>query len=209
MRLLTGKFLAAETRRNAGFRRLLTFPSSRFTPMNEYVAWRRADLALRCAVAVAALGLAGCSSGTSFPKTYEIKGSVLVNGKPAQDVQVTLNRTSADKLALPASPHGVTDSKGEFYITSYNSDDGAPDGDYVVTIEWREATGIIKKDFDGPDRLGGAYSKVDKNKGTPGFTVKVEGKPQELAPFKLTQSPEAKARAEAGKKGMDFKGGMK
>jgi hypothetical protein len=175
--------------------------------MNEYVARRRAVLALGCAVA--ALGLAGCSSGTNFPKTHEIKGSVLVNGKPAPDVQVTLNRTSADKLTVQATPHGVTDSNGEFFITSYNSEDGAPDGDYVVTIEWREATGIMKKDFDGPDRLGGAYAKVDKNKGTPGFTVKVEGKPQELPPFKLAQSPEAKARAEAGKRGMDFKGGMK
>ena len=179
--------------------------------MHTYFERRRALIALRCAVAVVTLSLMGCGgSGPNFPKVHEIKGTVLVNGQPAQDVQVTLNRISTEKLAVPTVPRGVTDPKGEFLITSYNADDGAPDGDYVVTIEWREATGIMKKDFDGVDRLGGAYSKVDKNKGTPGFAIKVEGKPQELPPFKLTQSAEAKARADAGKKGgLDFKGPMK
>ncbi len=178
--------------------------------MNAYFVKNKALAVLGCVAAVTALGLTGCSTGPSFPKVHEVKGTVQINGQPAKGVLVTLNRTSTEQLSTPATPQGRTDDRGEFQITSYNSDDGAPNGDYVVTFEWREPTGIMKNQYDGPDRLGGAYAKVDKNKGTPGFTVKVEGKPQELPPFKLTQSPEAKTRAEAGKKGgMDFKGPMK
>ena len=161
----------------------------------------RAPRALRWTVVVAALVLAGCGDGRSFPKVYEVKGTVLVNGQPANDVQITLHRTSGDALPTAATPQGVSDAKGEFLLTSYNADDGAPNGEYVVTIEWRERTGIMKQDFEGIDRLGGAYAKVEKTKEMPGFVVKVEGKPLELPPFKLTQSPEAKAKAAATKKG--------
>ena len=73
---------------------------------------------------------------------------------------------------MPATPQAVTDTNGEFHLTSYNADDGAPDGDYVVTIEWRERTGLMKQDFEGPDRLGGAYAKMEKTKSMPGFVVK-------------------------------------
>ncbi len=166
-----------------------------------HCARRGAPRTLQCAVAVAALLFAGCGDGRSFPKAYEVKGSVLVNGQPANDVQITLHRISPDPLTTPATPQGVSDAKGEFYLTSYNTDDGAPNGEYVVTIEWRERTGIMKQDFEGNDRLGGAYAKVEKTKEMPGFKIKVDGGPLELPPFKLTQSPEAKAKAAAAKKG--------
>ncbi len=178
--------------------------------MQQRSALRQVQLALRITIAIAALAMAGCGDGKNLPKVYLVKGSVLVNGQPASDVQVVLNRTSTDKLSVPTTPQAVTDAKGEFLITSYNSDDGAPEGDYVVTFEWRERTGLTKQDLDGPDRLGGAYAKAEKNKDIPGFVVKVEKKPVELPPFKLTQSAAAKARAEAGKKGgMNFQGPLK
>jgi hypothetical protein len=186
-----------------------TKPSSRgrllsleqVSTMQQHCAGRQTTLALRCSVAVAALIFMGCGDGRSFPKVYEVKGAVLVNGQPANDVQVTLNRISPEPLATPATPQAITDTKGEFFITSYNADDGAPSGEYVVTIEWRERTGIMKQDFEGVDRLGGAYAKIDKTRNMPGFIIKVEGRPLELPPFTLTQSPEAKARADAAKKG--------
>jgi hypothetical protein len=155
------------------------------------------------AVAVsAALAIAGCGDGRNFPKTFPVKGTVLINGQPASDVQVVLNRTSADRLSAPATPQAMTDSKGEFLITSYYAEDGAPEGEYVVTIEWRERSGPMKTEYDGPDRLGGTYAKVEKTKGIPGFTIKVGGQPLELPPFNLTQSAAAKAKADPGKKGV-------
>jgi hypothetical protein len=101
---------------------------------------------------------------------------------------------------VPATPQAVTDKNGEFQITSYLTNDGAPEGEYVVTIEWRERSGVMKTEFEGVDQLGGAYAKVEKTRGLPGFVVKVERQPLELPPFELTQSPEAKRKAEEAKK---------
>lgn len=163
---------------------------------------RSVHRALRIFVALAVLAIAGCADGRSFPKAFPVKGTVLVNGQPASDVLVVLNRISPDKLSVPATPQATTDSKGEFLITSYNAEDGAPEGEYVVTIEWRERSGPMKTEFDGPDRLGGAYAKMEKTKGMPGFTIKVDRQPLALPPFNLTQSAAAKAKADSGKKGV-------
>jgi hypothetical protein len=156
------------------------------------------------------LVLAGCGDSRSFPKVYEVHGTILVNGQPTDGCQIFLSRTSGPQLETPASPQGITDSNGEFLITSYNTDDGAPEGEYVVTIEWHERTGITKQEFGGPDKLGGAYSKVDKTKGMAGFTLKIEGAPLQLPPFKLTQSADAKAKADGAKKGpLNLRGPLK
>jgi len=164
---------------------------------------RRVHRALGAVVAFAALATAGCGGGRSFPKTFPVKGTVLVNGQPAGDVMVILNRISPDKLSVQTTPQALTNSKGEFLLTSYNAEDGAPEGEYVVTIEWHERSGPLKTDFDGPDRLGGAYAKTEKTKGMPGFTIKVDKQPLELPPFNLTQSAAAKAKA-TKKGGMNF-----
>lgn len=161
--------------------------------------FRQARLALRGLVALAVVGLASCGSDDNARhKVYPVKGKVLVNGQPAHEAQVTLNRTFAEKN--PVAPSAMTDQNGDFQVTSYQFGDGAPEGEYVVTITWRERSGITKQDFDGPDRLGGAYATQDKTKGMPGFVVKVDKKPTELPPFELKQSAEAKRRAEEAKK---------
>jgi hypothetical protein len=162
--------------------------------------FRAPHAALRLTVALAAIALASCGGGRNFPKVYPVKGKILVNGQPAHDCQIFLSRTSAESLAVPATPQAVTDKNGEFQITSYHSNDGAPEGEYVVTIEWRERSGIMKQEFEGVDLLGGAYAKVEKTRSLPGFVVKVERQPLELPPFELTQSAEAKRKAEEAKR---------
>jgi hypothetical protein len=164
--------------------------------------------ALRVAVALALFGLAACGDSRGFPKVYPVKGKILVNGQPAGDCQIYLNRTAADKSAAGVRPQGVTNASGEFQITSFASNDGAAEGEYVVTIEWREPVGLMKS-FEGVDQLDGAYAAVEKTKGLPGFVIQVDRKPLELPAFDLKQSPEAKRKAEEAKKrrpGFDGKG---
>src|SRR5438067_3375069 len=140
-------------------------------------------------VGITTVALVSCA-GKGNPKTYPVKGKVLVNGQPAQECQVALNWSKDEKR--PATPQGLTNENGEFQLTSFVSNDGAPEGEYVVTIEWHERSGVTKMDFDGPDRLGGEYARIDKNKGLPGFVVKVDRQPLELPPFDLKQSAAAK-----------------
>jgi hypothetical protein len=164
---------------------------------------------LRAVIAVTLLILASCGK-SQFHKVYPVKGKVLVNGKPAFECMVHLNRTFDDDHPRRVSPYALTDEKGEFQVTSYITHDGAPEGEYVVTIEWRERSGLLKNNFEGIDRLDGAYAKVEKTKTLPGFVIKVGRAPLELPPFELTQSAEAKRKHEEWKKrGQRLLGGDK
>jgi hypothetical protein len=153
---------------------------------------------LQAAVAVAFVTLVSCGGGRNFHKVYPVKGKILVNGQPVEECQIVLNRTFEDKN--PVTPQALTNANGEFQITTYFANDGAPEGEYIATIEWRERSGVTKMDFEGPDRLGGVYAKVEKTKALPGFVIKVEKSPLELPPFNLTQSAEVKRKLEEAKK---------
>ena len=154
---------------------------------------------LRAVVAVTVLGLAACG-GSDFHKVYPVKGTILVNGRPANDCLIYLNRTFDDNHPRRVTPYALTGENGEFQITSYITNDGAPEGEYVVTIEWRERSGVLNNNFEGIDRLDGAYAKVESTKSRPGFVVKVGRQAQELPPFNLTQTAEAKRKHEEWKK---------
>ena len=158
--------------------------------------------ALRATLALAVVALASCGDSKNQRKVYPVKGKILVNGQPAPECQVYLIRTSDDNHPSKVTPQGMTNENGEFQLTTYASNDGAPEGEYVVTIEWRERSGGLGQlaNYDGPDRLGGIYAKAEKTKGLKGFVVKVERTPLELAPFELTQSAELKRRVEEAKR---------
>lgn len=163
-------------------------------------------LARRIGLAVTVLTLASCGNERFTHKVYPVKGKIQVNGQPAKDCQVVLNPTYEDKH--PIAPLGRTNDAGEFQITSYTPNDGAPEGQYVVTVTWPKNSGQTYGTLDGIDQLGDAYATVDKTKGMPGFTIKVERQPLELPPFDLKQSAAVKRRVEgeANRKKMDFSG---
>jgi hypothetical protein len=156
--------------------------------------------ALQVIASLAVVVLVSCGDGRNLHKVYPVKGKVLVNGQPANECRILLNRTFDDDHPFRVTPQGLTDQNGQFQITSYHPHDGAPEGEYVVTIEWRERTGLTKMNFDGPDQLNGAYAKVEKTKGLPGFVVRVGREPLELPPFELKQSAEVKRRSEESKR---------
>jgi hypothetical protein len=166
---------------------------------------RPVHVVLRAALAFGIIALASCADGRNLPPVYPVKGKILVNGKPAEECQITLNPTSDDKKVV--IPQGMTDANGEFQITSFYANDGAPTGEYVATVTWRERSGITKQEFEGIDRLGGVYAKVEKTKALPGFVVKVEKQAVELPPLELTQSAAVKRQVEEAKKRKPTYGG--
>lgn len=79
-------------------------------------------------------------------------------------------------------PHGEVDADGRFRIGTYDTADGAPAGEYAVTITWPET----KADPGGGevttgDRLGGRYSDPAKSK----WKVQIRDGTNELEPFRL------------------------
>jgi hypothetical protein len=81
-------------------------------------------------------GLGGCkqSDGSTI---YPVSGQVLVNGKPAAAALVTFHPIGVHTGA--PRPTGRAAEDGTFTLTSNVGGDGAPAGEYRVTVVWTQA----------------------------------------------------------------------
>ena len=95
--------------------------------------------------------LSGCQ-GTESSSALPYEGEVKINGKPISGAMVVFHsKNTGDQMV---SPSGTTDGTGKFRLTSNKEFDGAPAGDYAVTITWfkpvttgnkvREEDGIVR-----------------------------------------------------------------
>ena len=91
--------------------------------------------------------------------------------RPIADAEVVLKSAKSDYTQTTKS-----NADGDFQF------DAAPLGEYIVTFEWRERSGLLKNNFEGPDRLKGRYYDPKKSK----YRITVEKKKHDLPPFELT-----------------------
>ncbi|MCS7270435.1 MAG: metallophosphoesterase [Gemmataceae bacterium] len=66
--------------------------------------------------------------------TYPAAGVVTLDGQPLPRAEVTLHRLQPGGKGLRAVADGWTDESGRFQLSTYSRFDGAPEGEYVVTI---------------------------------------------------------------------------
>jgi hypothetical protein len=132
---------------------------------------------------VLAAVIAGCSRTPrqfeSLP-TYPVEGQVLVQGKPAEGVQVFLHPREPSQRG---KPRGTTNAEGKFQLRTYHDGDGAPAGEYTVTIYWPGPYNpkMAVEDQMPPDRLGERFMNPA---GSP-LTATVSAGPTTLPPFKI------------------------
>jgi len=90
---------------------------------------------------------------------------VRVSGAPAVDAQITFHPTRDDPAnAMPVRPRGLVGADGVARLTSYFTDDGAPEGDYTVTIVWPTTKSNRDEAPPAPDRLKGRYADAKRSK---------------------------------------------
>jgi hypothetical protein len=84
-------------------------------------------------------------------------GQVFVGGRPAANATVIFYPQGVkDVKAYPAA---TVAPDGSFRVTTHKDGDGAPEGDYIVTIVWPEdKRPDAEKEDDRPDRLGGRFA---------------------------------------------------
>jgi hypothetical protein len=130
-----------------------------------------------------------CSACSSGEPSYPTRGQVLVGGKPAAGAVVTL--TPRDARATGPKPSGVVGADGWFTVRTYEIAtrtvrDGAPPGQYVVTISWAPGPSrdSLRRTAPEPDLLGGRYRE---SKTSP-LRAEVKEGPTELPPFRLGES---------------------
>src|SRR5689334_6662664 len=89
------------------------------------------------------VGVAGCGSSNQ-PALYPVQGKVVVDGQPAANVMVRFNPLG-DTSPLPLASQGITGSDGTFTLSTHQTADGAPAGQYAVTFQWFD----LRVDKDG------------------------------------------------------------
>lgn len=132
------------------------------------------------AATLLAVALAGCSR-EGRPKTSPVSGKAVVNGKAVEGLSLTFHPLDQPNNTVPGTAR--TRADGSFEVTSFLPGDGAPPGEYVVTVTWpdRYATNPGGQEYPVGDRLGGAYSRKD---GTP-LKVTIREGENRLDPFDL------------------------
>lgn len=115
------------------------------------------------------------------PATFPVSGSLLIDGTPAVRAAITFHRTTPAADGKVYGPSAHTDDNGSFRITTFTAYDGAPPGEYKVTITapWISKEG---QDVEVPDLLRGKYAD---SKTTP-LTVVVAERENELEQFDLS-----------------------
>lgn len=117
---------------------------------------------------------AGC--GESGPSLLPVKGSVTVDGQPAEGVVLLFH---GGNIVSSAS----SDASGVFSVVT-NAEPGMPAGSYKVTASWPEAveaTSSMGETPDAPDRLGSKYLIRDQSK----ISVEVTDSTTELPVIEL------------------------
>lgn len=131
------------------------------------------------AVAVVALGATSCGSADGRKPTYPVTGKVVwLGGKPAEHASVVLHPVG-DPDPNVVKPRGKVGPDGTVKLTTYETDDGAPAGEYRVTVELWLAN--PKSDAPPTNRLSPKYGSPD----TSGLTARVEPTATTLKPIEL------------------------
>ena len=88
-------------------------------------------------VALVAPGPLSCGKDDGSKPVYPVRGQVFFQGKPTPGALVLFHPINDPNPQAPR-PHGRVDQDGHFTLSTYRADDGAPVGQYVVTIDWQK-----------------------------------------------------------------------
>ena len=125
--------------------------------------------------------LIGCGSETG-PRCHPVEGKVLYQNQPLAEAMVVFHPLVPPAEKIP-QPIGNTNAEGRFVMTTLKSGDGAPIGEYAITIELREPRQIGEEVVrDGPNLLPPKYASP---KDTPLRHTVVPGK-NEVPGIKLS-----------------------
>lgn len=130
-------------------------------------------------VAAAALFLSACG-GKSRKPTYPVTGKVVFGQTPAARATLVFHPVAGDEPDVPR-PRATVNDDGTFKVTTYDTGDGAPEGEYRVTVEWWLHSG--RRDDESPpsNRLHPRYSQPTSS----GIVARVEKGPTELKTIEL------------------------
>ncbi len=126
---------------------------------------------------LACLCSAGCGKDWRTD-THPASGRISINGQTPVGAIVQLIPTSAPVDERNSRPWGLVKEDGTFALGTYETEGGAPVGQYAVTITWPDDPSVPSLN----DRLAHRYSRPEQSKWK--VTIKEGG--NELPPIELS-----------------------
>ncbi len=78
----------------------------------------------------------GCHKSNSRP-VFPVRGQFVFQGRPLAGAFVVFHPLDGSE-PLTVEPRAHTGQDGRFVLTTYATGDGAPAGEYAVTVQWPE-----------------------------------------------------------------------
>ncbi len=120
----------------------------------------------------------GCRDDTGRKPTFAVTGKVLIDSKPAEHATVVFHPVGVSGPEV-VKPRGTVKTDGTFTLTTYDGNDGAPTGDYLVTVElWLAG---VRPDEPPSNRLNVKFARPE----TSGLTATVLAGPTTLETIAL------------------------
>jgi hypothetical protein len=127
----------------------------------------------------AALLCPSCSKAPQRKPVYPAQGKVLYKGKPISPATVFFHPLDGS----PERPIGKTRQDGSYRLSTYSDKDGAPAGEYAVTVEWSPPIKTADGDLEaGVNQLPAKYGKKD----TSGLRAKITEGSNDVPTFELS-----------------------
>jgi hypothetical protein len=115
-------------------------------PLADVTQWRTC-LGM-AALGLIALGASGCAP--ERPPLHPVKGQLFWKGQPAAGAVVffhpVLAKEASGQNPVTERPMGRVGEDGSFEISTFSEKDGAPVGQYRVTLVWTKRTGRNEND---------------------------------------------------------------
>lgn len=147
------------------------------------------------ALPMLAIGLVGAGCGDGWKaKTCPAAGRMTINGVAPEGARVHLHPVGVKVDQRNSSPWGVVQKDGTFTLSTYEKGDGAPPGEYKVTLRWP----FEPDKPDLGDRLGFAFVKPEKSR----WQVTIKDGDNELPPIEITGATVARGVARAAPTGL-------
>ena len=132
--------------------------------------------AIACVVAITGCGEAKPDRIAVHPAA----GTITVKGQPAPGAFVTLHPKSSPGENVP-TPRASVDKDGSFKVSTFDGGDGAPEGEYVVTVRWYKLVKTGGDTVAGPNVIPPKYTRPESSD----LTVRIAAGENKLPPIKL------------------------
>lgn len=89
-----------------------------------------------------------------------VRGRVYFNGQPAAGANIVFHRVDPRNNRLRRAGDALVDAEGGFLLSTYTANDGAPAGEYKVTVVWYDRPNPAERGT-GPNKLPARYASPE------------------------------------------------